>query len=44
MATAPNQRYIGDGSMFKIGTYNAVATEIMQLHTLGPAKTSKGKW
>ena len=38
---------IGDGSMFKMGTYNAVATEITQLHTLGPAKTGKrckGKW
>jgi hypothetical protein len=38
---------IGNGGMFKMGTYNAVATEIVWLHTSGPAKTGKmckGKW
>ena len=38
---------IGDGGMFKMGTFNAAASEIAKYHTSGPVKTGdkcKTKW
>src|ERR1700730_10197888 len=38
---------IGDGGMFKMGTFNATAHAIAEHHTLGPVKTGsmcKTKW
>jgi hypothetical protein len=38
---------IGDGGMFKMGTFNAAANVIASHHTLGPVKTGdmcKRKW
>ena len=38
---------IGDGGMFKMGTFNAAANAITEHHTLGPVKTGnmcKTKW
>ena len=32
---------IGEGGMFKMGTFNAAATEITKHHTSGPVKTGK---
>jgi hypothetical protein len=38
---------IGDGGMFKMGTFNAAAAKIAKYHDLGPVKTGdkcKTKW
>ena len=38
---AEHKSEMGDGGMYKMGTFNAVANEIAKHHTSGPAKTGK---
>ena len=38
---AEHKSEIGDGGMYKMVTFNAVASEIAKYHTSGPVKTGK---